>query len=166
MEEIGPDLGYHANATKSWLIVKEEHAARAAELFQGTDVQITMEGQRHLGVAVGSRAFVETYVTGKVQESVRKVEQLAAIASSQPHPAYTAMTQGLLSKWSYLSRTIPNISDLFQPLENAIRYKFLTTLTGRSAFTNQERDLFALPTRLGGLGISNSTKSANFMFDS
>ena len=43
MEEIGPDLGYHANATKSWLIVKEEHAARAAELFQGTDVQITME---------------------------------------------------------------------------------------------------------------------------
>jgi len=166
MEEIGPDFGYYANATKSWLIVKEEHTARAAELFQGTDVQITNEGQRHLGAALGSRTFVETYVTGKVQEWVREIEQLAAIASSQPHAAYAALTHGLSSKWSYLSRTISNISDLFQPLENAIRYKFLPALTGRSAFTEQERDLFALPTRLGGLGIPNPTKSANFMFDS
>ena len=31
-------------------------------------------------------------MTGKVQEWVREVEQLAAIASSQPHAAYAAMT--------------------------------------------------------------------------
>ena len=116
------------------------YTARAAELFQGTDVQITREGQRHLGAALGSQAFVETYVTGKVQEWVREVEQLAAIARSQPHAAYAAMTHGLSSKWTYLSRTIPNISDLFQPLENAIRYKCLPALTGRSAFTEQKRE--------------------------
>ena len=69
------------NATKSSLIVKEEHAAWATELFQGIDVQITTEGKRHLGAALGSRTFVETYVTGMVQE------QLAAIASSQLHAA-------------------------------------------------------------------------------
>ena len=102
-----------------------------------------MERQRHLGAALGSRTFVESYVTGMVQKWVR--EQLAAIVSSHPHAAYTAMTHGLSSKWSYLSRMIPNISDLFQPLENAIRYKILPTLTSRSAFTDQERDLFALP---------------------
>ena len=45
------------NATKSRLIVKEEHAACAAELFQGIDVQITTEGQRHLGAALGSHIF-------------------------------------------------------------------------------------------------------------
>ena len=113
IEEIGPDFGYHANASP---ISKEEHTAWAAELFQVTDVQI-------LGAALGSRTFVETYVTGKVQEWVREVEQFAAIARSQPHAAYAAMTHGLSSKWTYLSRTIPNISDLFQPLENVIRYK-------------------------------------------
>ena len=153
MEEIKPDFGYHANATKSWFIIKEEDTAWAAELFQDTDVQITSEGQRHLGAALGSRTFVETYVTGKVQEWVREIEQLVAIASSQPHAAYAASTHGLSSKWSCLSRTISNISELFQPLENAIRYKLLPTLTGRSAFTEQERGLFARPTRLGGLRI-------------
>ena len=81
------------------------------------------KGRDILGAALGSRTFVETYVTGKVQEWVREVEQLAAIARSQPHAAYAAMTHGLSSKWTYLSRTIPNISDLFQPLENVIRYK-------------------------------------------
>ena len=96
-----------------------------------------MEGQRHLGAALGSRTFVESYVTGMVQKWVR--EQLAAIVSSHPHAAYTAMTHGLSSKWSYLSRMILNIS------ENAIRYKILPTLSSRSAFTDQERDLFALP---------------------
>ena len=153
MEEIGPDFGYHANASKSRLIVKDEHTARTTELFQGSDVQITREGQRHIGAALGSQTFVETYEMGRVQEWVREVEQLAAIARSQPHAAYTAMTHGLSSKWMYLSRTIPNISDLLQPLENAICYKCLPALTGRSSFTEQEKDLLALPTRLGGLGI-------------
>ena len=129
-------------------------------------MQITREGQRHLGAALGSQTFVETYVTGKVQEWVREVERLAVITRSQPHAAYAAMTHGLSSKWTHLSRTIPNISDLIQPLENAIRYKCLPALTGRSAFTEQERDLLALPNRLGSLGIPNPTKSANFMFDS
>ena len=60
----------------------------------------------------------------------------------------------------------PQHQQPFQPLENAICYKFFQTLTDRSAFTDQERDLFALPTRLGSLGIPNPTKFANFMFDS
>ena len=87
IEEIRPDLGYHANATKSWLIVKEEHVALAAELFQGTDGQITMKGQRHLGAALGSCTFVESYVTGMVQEWVREVSswQLLPVASYMQH---------------------------------------------------------------------------------
>ena len=129
-------------------------------------MEITREGQRHLGAALGTQTFVEAYVTSKVQEWVREVKQLAKIANSQPHAAYAALTHGLTSKWSYLSRTIPDIGDLFLPLEHTIRYDLLPALTGRSGFTDQERDLFALPTRLGGLGIPNPTKSAGLLFDS
>ena len=129
-------------------------------------MQITREGQRHLGAALGSQTFVEAYVTSKVEEWVREVKQLAKIASSQPHAAYAALTHGLTSKWSYLLRTVPDISDLFLPLENAIRHDLLPALTGRSGFTDQERDLFALPVRLGGMGIPNPTKSAGFLFNS
>ena len=63
-----------------------------------------------------------------------------------------------MSKWLYVARTIPSISDLFQPLEEAIRHCLLPVLTGRKGITDEERDLFALPCRLGGLGIPNPTK--------
>ena len=81
-----------------------------------------------------------------------------AFSSTQPQAAYAALTHGIMSKWLYVARTIPNISDLFLPLEEAIRHRFLPALTGRSGITDEERDLFALPCRLGGLGIPNPTK--------
>ena len=64
-----------------------------------------------------------------------------------------AFTHGLISRWTYLSRTIPGIGDLFKPLEATIRQKFLPSLTGQSPFSNTHRDLMAIPVRLGGLGI-------------
>ena len=147
------------------VIVKEEHAAQAAELFQDTEICITKEGRRHLGAALGSQTFVEAYVSGKVEEWIKEIKQLAKIASSQPHAAYAALTHGLTSKWSYLSRTVPHIGDLFLPLENAIRHDLLPALTGRSCFTNQERELFALPIKMGGLGIPDPTRSSNNLFE-
>ena len=55
---------------------------------------------------------------------------------------------------------IPDIGDLLLPLEEAIRHRFLTSLTGRSAFSEAERDVMALPVHLGGLGITNLTQQA------
>ena len=81
------------------------------------------------------------------------MERLSSIAVSQPHAAYAAFTHGLTSKWTYLARTIPDIDDLFQSLERVIRQQFLPSLTGQIAFSDDDRDLFALPVRLGGLGI-------------
>ena len=65
-------------------------------------------------------------------------------------PEYAAHTHGFISKWNYLLRTIPDISDLLQPLEDAIRLRFLPALTGKTGFCNWERDLLELPARLGG----------------
>ena len=64
-------------------------------------------------------------------------------------------------QWSYLARTISNIGDLFPPLEEAIRFQLLPAITGRDAFSDLERDLFALPTRMGELGITNLILEAN-----
>ena len=52
----------------------------------------------------------------------------------------------------------------FRPKTHQCKRPYL--VTGRSSIVDQERDLFTLPTRLGGLGIPNPTKSANSMFDS
>lgn len=40
-------------------------------------------------------------------------------------------------------------------MEEVIRWKFLTSLTGQNAFNDVIRELLALPVRLGGLGINN-----------
>ena len=63
------------------------------------------------------------FVTEKVHEWTKEVEQLATIASIQPHAAYSALTHGFIGKWGgHISRTVPNVSDLFLPLENALQH--------------------------------------------
>ena len=92
--------------------------------------------------------------------SICVVERLSSIAHTQPHAAYAAFTHGLMSKWTYLTRAIPNIGDLLSPLEDIIGQKFLTSLTGLNAFNDITRELMVLPVRLGGLGITNPTADA------
>ena len=49
---------------------------------------------------------------------------------------------------------MPDISDLFEPLEHTIRTVFIKTLIKRDA-NDVEREMLGLPARLGGLGITS-----------
>ena len=89
---------------------------------------------------------------------------LAAIATTQPHAAYAAFTHGLSSKWSYLSRTQPSLSNHFEDLENTIRSEFIPTLTGTLPPLDTDRELFALPVRLGGLGLRNPARNCDLEY--
>ena len=159
---IGPEYGYHPNALKTWLIVKEGHYENALSIFKQTNVNITKEGQRQLGGAIGTRSFVEQYVKNKVTQWVKEIEKLSTIASTQPQATCASFTHGVVSKWNFLARVIPDISDLIQPLEEAIHHIFLPSLTGRQAFSDDERNIIALPVRLGGLGIPNPMDQSMF----
>ena len=127
---LGTGYGYYSNGSKTHLVVKPEHIVKARELFADTDVNITTEGKRHLGAAIGTRDFIESYVAGKVKKWVEEIHQLSEIAQTQPHAAYCAYIHGLSSRWT-LSRTIPDISTLLQPLEDAIHQYLIPALTGR-----------------------------------
>ena len=52
-------------------------------------------------------------------------------------------------------RTVEATQQLLQPLEDTIRQLLLPTITGKSDISDLERDLLALPSHLGGLGIPN-----------
>ena len=131
VESMGPQFGYHPNPVKTWLIVKPEHLPLAENLFSGTGIQITIQGQKHLGAALGTRTFIEEFVRSKVASWVTEIENLSEIAKFQPQAAYAAFTHGLTSRWTFLMRTIPDIEELLQPLEDAIRHHFLPAITGR-----------------------------------
>ena len=154
---VGPDFGYFANSSKSWLVVKEQHLAEAERVFAETGLRITCEGKRHLGAALGTRDFVVDYVQEKVANWKAEIGHLSSFAKSEPHAAYAALTHGLMSHWMFSLCSIEGIAHLMQPMEDAIRLQLLPAITGRDALTDDERDLLALPARLGGIGVRNPT---------
>ena len=66
----GPYIGYTAKPSKSWLIVKQEHLEYAKQVFAGSGLQFTVDGQRHLGAVVGSLEFKNEYVAVFILEQI------------------------------------------------------------------------------------------------
>ena len=58
-------------------------------------------------------------------------------------------------------RTTPNISQLLGPIEEKIRHTLIPNITGRMLQSDDERALFALPARLGGLAFTNPVEMAD-----
>ena len=157
----GPVFGYLPNPSKTWLVTKQRHFDKASLMFSGSGVNVTQEGRPYLGAAIGSQKYVEEYVNSKVQVWSSSINILSDIAKSQPHAAFSGLTHSLLSKWTYLSRVVPNISHLLAPLDDVLRTKLIPAITGQPPPNDLECDLFALPARHGGLGIQIPSKIAD-----
>ena len=83
------------------------------------------------------------------------------MAEMQPQAAYTVLTKGLSSKWSYHLRASSINSVTLAPLDEALDYHFLPALLGQGmAADSSLRKLLSLPTRFGGLAIPMVAKSA------
>ena len=156
----GPGFGYFPNASKTWLVTKEGLYDAAVSIFANTGVNVTPDGRPYLGTAIGSREYVTGQVESKVNKWISSMQCLATIAVTQPHAAFSALTHGLMSKWTYLSRTVPDIGPLLRPLDDALRSVLLPAPTGRPPPSDLECTLFALPARPGGLRIGIPSKNA------
>ena len=66
----------------------------ANNLFTNTKINITTEGKRHLGAAIGSNKFRVKYVIEKVDEWIDELKTLSAYAKSQPQTACAAFCFG------------------------------------------------------------------------
>ena len=88
--------------------------------FSDSGVNVTCEGRPYLGATIGTPEFSRKLINELVQKWSSKVTLLAKIAESQPHAAFSALTHGLSSRWRYIFRTMPDIIDPLQPLEDVI----------------------------------------------
>ena len=127
----GPGYGYYPLPRKTVLIVKEEHVDQAKEIFQNSGVTISSTGERHMGAWVGSQTHKEIYVSEKVEKWVKDVEELARLAKDEPQAVYACYTKAVSHRWTYIQRTIPGISSLFGPLEEAIKENLIPAIIGR-----------------------------------
>ena len=109
-------------------------------LFSGMGVQITTEGKRLLGAAIGNNDFEKKFTKTIISPLVQQVSRLAEVAQTQPQAPHAAITHGLIGKWTFLTRTSSSsIVKHLQSLEDAIRLRLIPSLTGRSPLGNDER---------------------------
>ncbi len=160
----GPLYGYFPKATKTILVIKPQHLESAKKIFDGTGIKIETGGTRHLGGALGTREFQIDYAKEKIKQLTGDLKTLSKFAETEPQAAYAAFTHGFHGKWTFLQRVIPDIADLFLPLEEELSANFIPKITGR-ILTNIEREIVALPARLGGLGLRNPALSSNDSFE-
>ncbi|XP_068684892.1 uncharacterized protein [Montipora foliosa] len=154
LSQEGEKFGYLVNGSKSWLIVKSEEAAAEAARVFGDEVNITIEGQRHLGAVIGSQEYKDMYCKEKVRAWKGELETLSEIAKNQPHAAYIAFTKGFKSKFTYFLRTIESFEDYIDPVQEVIEILLLPTFFGQTEpLPDEVRQLATLTTAQGGLGV-------------
>ena len=103
-------------------------------------------------------------MSDKIIEWVKDIEELARLAKNEPQAVYSCITKAVSHRWSYTQRTIPDISHLFQPLEDAISEKLIPAIVGRK-ISSIEREIFSLPVQFGGMNIRNPVETSDQEFE-
>ena len=85
------------------------------------------------------------------------------MANTYPHEAFSVVTRSIQAKWNFLTRVVPGIKDALCSLETCLRDEFLENLANKK-LTDDERTLYSLPARMGGLGICKPTEIAENNF--
>ena len=69
--------------------MKEKEYDEAARIFQKTNVQITTEGRRLLGAALGTATVTEYFVGDRVAALEQELDTLDKVAQTQPQAAHS-----------------------------------------------------------------------------
>ena len=143
LNDVRPTIGYLPNAKKCWLITKPDKEETARKVFAGTAVNVSSQGQRHLGAVLGSREYFEDYVNGKVEEWVNEVAQLSEFAATELQASYAAFTFGLKHRWTYFLTTLQDVEDLLIPLERAVADMLIPSITRHTSTCGERSVSFA-----------------------
>ena len=159
----GPRYGYFPEPNKCYLIVKGTMISQAMDIFSNTGVNV-VTSCRFLGGCIGDEAGKISYISEKVQEWANYVDLLSSIAKNQPQAAYIALTRSLQHEWIFLQRVIKNCGHLFQMIEDTLSSQFIPNLFGHDCI-NYDRQLYSLPTKMGGLNIRIPTSTADLAYN-
>ena len=133
----GTDLGYYPNAGEcSQSLIRKRRS-----IFEQTAINITTEGRKHQGAAIGSTSYLKHYVNGRKRNGWGRFQNWLNLL---------CLTFGLKYRWTYFLGTLPDTEDLLVPLECAIADAQKPSITDHNC-TQAEHELLALPVRIGGI---------------
>ena len=102
------------------------------QFLSDTEIVITSHGNRNLGAAIGSNAFIQEFVQKIMNAWKKEIKELAKIAVviSQPQAALAAFQHGMCNTWAYMYLVLfqvvgsslnqlrrPSNTSLFLPLQ-------------------------------------------------
>ena len=134
------------------------------KIFKDDGIKITHQGRRILGSVIGTESFTDQCIKNKVERWVKDLQSLSKYAQDDPQAVSSAFTKGLSSRWTHFQRTVADASELFEPLQNAIRDQLIPALVGREV-SDAKRQILALPLRHGGLGLTNPRETAKTKYE-
>ena len=156
----GPFYGYFVNAPKCKLIVKENGISKARDCFQDTEITITT-GDRVLGSVIGDDNACRTYISEKEEKYTETLKKLSKFAKTSPQNVHSCFTKGVQMKTSFLARTTPDTDVLLKNAEKVISDLLIPAIIGREMESDNERSLFSLPIKHGGLDIRTPEDLSN-----
>ena len=126
--------------------------------------KLQMKGLCLLLVCVGgSDDSMKEWLSPKIDTWVSHIRLLARVAKRYPHTAFAALSKSLQCEWTYLQRVLPDISDYFAPIEQALQSEFIPALFGDEQAP--PRSLSKLPVRYAGLGIPDPVSNSDHHFN-
>ena len=146
---LGPKFGYFPEGNKSWIIVRENAKERAQTIFDNKKIQITTDGQGHLGTVIGTANFKQNYMKEKINQWIQELRILSKIAWYEPQAAYSCSITDSKHKPTYFMRTIRNIAKELKQLDDVVRIEFIPAITGGINCSDLEGKLLSFPPKLG-----------------
>ena len=114
-------------------------------------------GFRVLGSVLETSSACDKYIGSDIEKTATLFEKLSKIAKTSPQIAYSCYTKGVQNKLSFLTRTAPEAVEKMDEIEKNVRQQLLPNITGKNHITDEERNLFALTLRMGGLDLLSNT---------
>ena len=105
--------------------------------FNEIDVKITREGHKHFVAVIGSKEFKSRYII-LLNDLNERLLLLSQMAQLEPQAAYSAFVAGFKGKLTCYLRTIPDIKEHLDLLQETIRNKFIHAITGDKQCSNDE----------------------------
>ena len=158
----GPKFGYFPNASKTILLVKSEHYSgpfKSLQISAASGVNVTTDATKNLGGYVGPRETCDQLTKGIVGTLITHLEKLSELAKAEPHAAYSYFVSRFQQTYTYVQRFTPPSEQLWKPLEETIRNKFITALL-RCDISGELRQVLQLLVKMGKMGIHDPTDTA------
>ena len=115
---------------------EEDKLGESGHVFNDSDVNIIIEGKRHLWAVTECNEHRVEYVKNLFNDWNNQLSLWSSIAENQTQAAYSPFVSGFKCKLNYFMRTIQGISQFLYPLEEIVRKKLIPATTGGHICSN------------------------------